>query len=101
MGAGGLSSPCYLVEWYRPVLSGAQMGRAAATIEACAAAVSTSDSHVRLLGIVALPADEVVFGIFLADTETDVTEVCRQAGMTAQRVTAALGFGGTAAPIAQ
>jgi len=45
---------------------------------------------------VALPADEVVFGIFLADTETDVTEVCRQAGMTAQRVTAALGFGGTA-----
>jgi hypothetical protein len=101
MGAGGLSSPCYLVEWYRPVLSGAQMGRAAATIEACAAAVATSDSHVRLLGIVALPADEVVFGIFLADTDTDVTEVCRQAGMTAQRVTAALGFGGTAGRTAQ
>jgi len=94
MSVGELSSPCYLVEWYRPVLCGAQMGCAAAKIEACAATRSTRDSHVRLLGIVALPADEVVFGIFLADRETDVAEVCRQAGMAAQRVTAALGFRG-------
>ena len=98
MSVGGLSSPCYLVEWYRPAPSGAQLDHATARIEASASALPAGNAHVRLLAIVAVPADEVVFGIFIADSESDVSEVCRQADMAAQRVTAAVGFGGAADP---
>ena len=90
------SSPCYLVEWYRPGLSGDQLDRATASIETCAASVSAGGSRVHLLAIIAVPADEVVFGVFAAASESDVAETCRKAGMAAQRVTAALGLGGAA-----
>jgi hypothetical protein len=95
MSVGGLSSPCYLAEWYLPAPSGAQLDQATARIEACVSSMPAG-AHVRLLAIVGVPADEVIFGIFIADSEGDVSEVCRQAGMAAQRVTAAVGFASVA-----
>jgi hypothetical protein len=92
MSAGEPSSPCYLVEWYRPALGGAQLEHAVSKIAACAAG-----GCVHLLAVVMVPADEVIFGVFAADSEGDVSEVCRQAGMAAQRVTAGIGLGGAAA----
>jgi len=94
--ARAASSPCYLVEWYRSALSGDQLDRVAASIEACAASESAGGSCVHLLAIVAVPDDEVIFGIFAADSEAGVAQTCRRARMSAQRVTAAVGLGGAA-----
>jgi hypothetical protein len=96
MSVGGWSSPCYLVEWYRPALRAAQLELAIAEIAACAAG-----GRVQLLGVVMVPADEVIFGVFVATSEAEVAETCARAGMAAQRVTAAIGLGGAAARVAQ
>lgn len=98
MSTAEVSSPCYLVEWYRPALRGEELERATSTIKACAAAMSAAGLRVHLLAAVVVPADEVIFGVFAANSEVDVVETCRQAGMTAQRVTAAVGVGGAAPP---
>jgi hypothetical protein len=94
-------SPCYLVEWYRPAGSGAQLARTTGMIDAYAASMSAAGSRVHLLAVVVVPSDEVIFGVFAADSEADVAETCRQAGMAAQRVTAALGLGGAALPLTE
>jgi hypothetical protein len=99
MCTGEPSAPCYLVEWYRAALIGEQLDRATSTIEAAAA--SMTGSPVCLLAIVVVPTDEVIFGVFAADSEADVNETCRLAGMTAQRVTAAVGLGGAAKHVTQ
>jgi hypothetical protein len=89
MNAEGPPSPCYLVEWYRPARSGEQLDHETARIKACVASMRAGGAHVRFVAIVAVPSDEVIFGIFVADSESDVAEVCREADMAAQRVTAA------------
>lgn len=96
MSAGEPSSPCYLVEWYRPALRGAQLELAISKIAARAAG-----GRVHVLAVVMVPADEVIFGVFAANSEADVAETCLRAGMAAQRVTAAIGLGGAAARAAQ
>lgn len=96
MGAGEPSSPCYLVEWYRPVLQGVQHELAISEIAACAAG-----GCVHLLAVVMVPADEVIFGVFAAESEADVAETCVRAGMAAQRITAAIGLGGASSRSAQ
>lgn len=99
MSAGEPSSPCYLVEWYRPALGGAQLELVASKIAACAA--SSAGARVRVLAVVMVPADEVIFGVFAANSEADIAETCRRAGMAAQRVTAAIGLGGAGARVTQ
>jgi hypothetical protein len=96
MSTGEPSSPCYLVEWYRPARAGAQLDDATARIKACVASMRAGGAHVGLVAIVAVPADDVIFGVFAATSESDVAETCRKAGMTAQRVTAAIDLGGVA-----
>ena len=101
MSTGEPPAPCYLVEWYRPALTGTQLDTATRRIEACGAAISSAGSRVHLLAVVAVPTDEVIFGVFAANSEIDVEETCRKAGMTAQRVTAAVGLGGAARRVTQ
>jgi hypothetical protein len=48
-----------------------------------------------------VPADEVIFGVFAANSEADVAETCLRAGMAAQRLTAAIGLVGAAARVTQ
>jgi hypothetical protein len=79
---------CYLAEWYRLELGDESLDRAVATIEACASTSGAGES-VKLLAMLAVPTDEVVFGVFAARSADDVAEVCRQAGLPAQRLTAA------------
>jgi hypothetical protein len=80
----------YLAEWYRPDLSEEQLDHIAATLEECAASLSTQRSTVRLLMAVAVPTDEVIFGVFTATSAHIVAQTCRRAGIPAQRLTAAI-----------
>ncbi|MDT5339523.1 MAG: hypothetical protein QOD90_5028 [Mycobacterium sp.] len=90
--AGRLDPPAargrYLVEWYRLELAEDVLKHTVNTLEASAATVGES-APVKLLAMLAVPADEVVFGVFTADSADVVAEVCHQAGIPAQRLTAA------------
>lgn len=54
------------------------------------AAVSTEDSPMQLLMTVAVPTDEVVFGVVTSVSAQRVEHICQQAGIPAQRVTDAV-----------
>jgi hypothetical protein len=78
---------CYIAEWYR--LAEESLVLAVTTIEACASTTAGEQSPVKLLAMLAVPTDEVVFGIFAAGSADAVADVCHQAGLPAQRLTAA------------
>ena len=80
---------CYLAEWYSPELNGPQFETAAARLDDCATAMSAQGSHVQLVMTLAVPADEVVFGVFDAVSEECVIQVCAQAGIPPGRLTGA------------
>jgi hypothetical protein len=82
--------PCYIVEWYRPELTAAQLDHAAALLDECAATIRGEGSPVRLLMTLAVPADEVVFGIFAAGSADSVSEACQRAGLPVERLTDAV-----------
>jgi hypothetical protein len=90
MSVHGSRPPCYLVEWYRPEHTEERLDSAAATLADCAAAISAGGSPVELLTMLAVPTDEVVFGVFAAGTADLVAQTCQKAGVPAQRLTAAV-----------
>jgi hypothetical protein len=79
--------PCYLVEWYMPELTAAQLDVTAARLEECAATMFGGGSPVQLLMTLAVPDDEVVFGVFAAGSAQAVSEACRRARVPAERLT--------------
>jgi hypothetical protein len=89
MGIPMPRQPCYLVEWYQPALTDEQLDRITAKIDECAASISADGSPVRRLMTLAVPSDEVVFGVFAADSAQLVARACDLAGIPAQRLTAA------------
>jgi hypothetical protein len=81
--------PCYLVEWYRSSVTAESLGETAARLNECAASVSALGAPVHLLTMLAVPSDEVLFGVFTAGSANAVTQTCDRAGIPAQRVTTA------------
>jgi hypothetical protein len=84
--AGG---PCYLVEWYRREFIAEPLEVSASRLSAGIASMCADGSPVRLVTILAVPTDEVVFAVFAAVSEDIVAEVCRRAGFPADRLSAA------------
>ena len=82
--------PCFLVEWYRPELVSGQLDDTAARLAATTATMSVEGSPVQLLMTLAVPTDEVLFGVFAAGSENTVSEACRRAGIPAERLTKAV-----------
>ena len=78
---------CFLAEWYRHGLAEAPVGRTVATLDDAAA----SGTPVRLLAVLAVPSDAVLFGVFSAGSAQIVAQTCDRAGMSAQRLTPAAG----------
>lgn len=82
--------PCFLAEWYRPDLTREPLQRTAARLRAGAASVTAAGTPVHLTSMLALPSDEVLFGVFSADSVSAVAQACTEAGYPAQRLTNAL-----------
>jgi hypothetical protein len=82
--------PCYLVEWYWPDLTATQLDHTVARLERCAAEICGQGSSVQLLMTLSVPTDEVLFGVFGAGSAEAVSEVCRRAGIPAERLTKAV-----------
>jgi hypothetical protein len=90
MGIPAESLPYYLVEWYRAGLDKEQLDSIAAEVDQSSASVRAEGSPVRRVLTLAIPTDDVVFGVFAASSADIVDLVCRRAGMPASRLTAAL-----------
>ncbi|AFM15255.1 hypothetical protein Mycch_0435 [Mycolicibacterium chubuense NBB4] len=86
----GTTAPCYLVEWYQPPVTEAVLSQTAAKLADSAAAMSARGCPVRLLTMVSVPSDEVLFGLFAADSADHVAETCSRAGIPASRLAAAI-----------
>jgi len=95
----GISVPrqaCYLVEWYDPFLTDERLELTAARLDECVASMTADGSPVQLLMTLAVPTDEVVFGVFTACSAQVVAEACNRAGRPAQRLTVASRLAGPA-----
>lgn len=89
MGIPVPRQPCYLVEWYDPDLTDEALELTAARLDECIAAMGAAGLPVQLLMTLAVPTDEVVFGVFAAGSAQVVAEACNRAGRPAQRLTLA------------
>jgi hypothetical protein len=87
MGSPTSHAPCFLAEWYRQELADAAVEPTVATLDDAAAEVSASGTPVRLLAVLAMPADALLFGVFSAASAQIVAETCDRAGMSPQRLT--------------
>jgi hypothetical protein len=85
------AQPCYLAEWYRPAAAGDSLERTVVALEASIAVVSAPGPVVRLMVLIAVPTDEMLLGIFCADSADLVTRVGEDAGLPIDRLTAATG----------
>jgi hypothetical protein len=81
--------PCYLVEWYQSAVTEEPLDDTAARLSECAVLMSGQGSAVRLLNLLAVPTDEVLFAVFTADSANTVAQTCDRAGIPAERVTSA------------
>ena len=82
-------TPCYLVEWYHSAIADEPLDDTAARLKDSAVLMSEQGSTVRLLNLLAVPTDEVLFAVFTADSASTVAETCDHAGIPAQRVSTA------------
>jgi hypothetical protein len=90
MGVLAVRMPCYLVEWYRPELIEDQFGTALAILGECVTTMVAEGTPVRVLHTVTVSSDQVVFGVIAAGSEAIAAELCRRAGVPAERFTAAV-----------
>jgi hypothetical protein len=89
MGWPTSHASCFLAEWYRPELTEEPVEPTIATLDDAAAKVSADGTPVRLVAMLAVPSDAVLFGVFMAASAATVAQTCDHAGMTAQRLTRA------------
>lgn len=82
---------CYLAEWYRSGLEPMAVTKIIAALEAGVEAVGSDGAPVRLIVTMAVPADEVLYVLFDAESSELVNEVCGRAGLPPQRLTAEVG----------
>lgn len=80
----GASRPCFLTEWYQPALS--DVDGVVAALESVCAQMRADGRPVDLLAVIAAAAEEVLYGVFAADSATAVTLACRLAGRPVDRV---------------
>jgi hypothetical protein len=84
-------SACYLVEWYLPELTEQSVDDIVARLDAAAATMTDEGTPVRLLVTLAVPTDEVLYGVFGAHSRDIVSRTCLQAGTPHQRLSGDIG----------
>ena len=81
----------YLAEWYLPELTERSVDDVVAKLDAAAILVSNEGTPVRLVVTLAVPTDEVLYGVFGAPSGDLVTRTCHQAGVPHQRLSGHVG----------
>jgi hypothetical protein len=81
----------YLAEWYLPELTEQSVDDVVAKLDVAAVSVSDEGTSVRLIDTLAVPTDEVLYGVFGAQSPDIVTATCQQAGVPHQRLSGHIG----------
>jgi hypothetical protein len=76
----------YLAEWYLPELTEKSVDEMVAKLDAAALTVSNEGTPVRLVVTLAVPTDEVLYGVFGAHSSDIVSRTCREAGVPHERL---------------
>ena len=81
----------FLAEWYLPELTETSVDEVVAKLDAASVTVSSEGTPVRLLVTLAVPTDEVLYGVFGARSSDIVSRTCLQAGVPHQRLSSQIG----------
>jgi hypothetical protein len=81
----------YLADWYLPEMTEQSVDDVVAKLDIAAASVSDEGTPVRLVVTLAVPTDEVLHGVFGAQSPDIVTTTCQRAGIPCQRLSAHVG----------
>ena len=76
----------YLVEWYRPNLTRQLIDEIVAELDKATAGMRAEGAPVSLVMTVAVPLDEVLYGVFAAETPDLVRTACERAGAVPERM---------------
>lgn len=87
----GEEPTCYLAEWYLPEITEQSVDELVARLDAAAAVVTGEGTPVRLLVTLSVPTDEVLYGVFSAQSRDIVSSTCMQAGAPHQRLSDDIG----------
>ena len=82
----------FLAEWYVPECAEADVSDIVQLMRSATSGPGPC-AVVRLAATLAVPADEVVFGLFEAPSADSVTDACERAGLPPMRINAALDVG--------
>lgn len=86
MSAAVSTTTHYLVEWYRPNLTRQLIDDIVGDLDKSTHAMCAEGSPVRLLMTVAVPTDEVLYGVFAAESPELVRTACTRAGALPERI---------------
>jgi hypothetical protein len=81
----------HLAEWYLPELTAESVDDIVAKLNTATTSMSDEGIPVRLVVTLAVPKDEVLYGVFAAHSEEVVTTACERAGVPYQRLTSGIG----------
>jgi hypothetical protein len=81
----------HLAEWYLPELTAESVDDIVAKLNTATTSMSDEGVPVRLVVTLAVPKDEVLYGVFAAHSEEVVTTACERAGVPCQRLTSGIG----------
>ncbi|CAA0108781.1 Uncharacterised protein [Mycolicibacterium vanbaalenii] len=90
MGVSGLE-PGYLAEWYRGDLTDEAVAAMVAALRSATGGTPGADATVRLVVVLAVPSDEVVYGLFTAASALAISDVCGRASLPPDRLTSDIG----------
>lgn len=90
MDAGGRLAH-YLAEWYLPELTEQSVDDVVARLDLAATNLSDEGTPVRLLVTLAVPTDEILYGVFGANSSETVTATCQRAGIPHLRLSGDVG----------
>ncbi|BBZ62612.1 hypothetical protein MMON_39130 [Mycolicibacterium monacense] len=80
-----------LAEWYLPDLTEELIDAFVARIESVAAQMRAEGTDIHLVLTVAVPSDEVLYGVFDGCEPGLVSRTCEQAGLAPQRLSGRVG----------
>jgi hypothetical protein len=87
---------CFLAEWYRPEVTSRMIEDMVAMLDAAAATMRAEGMQVRLLFTLAVPTDEVLYGMFSAYSAEAVVLTCDHAGIPIERLSSDVLLGSVA-----
>jgi hypothetical protein len=90
MRVGDTALPRYLAEWYTPRLSERAIIDVARRVQECLQALPAGPNKPRLVYALEVSEDSYAFAVFAAESASVVCQACEDAGLPADRVTAAL-----------